>query len=64
MISRWLDRKQVPAYLVEYIMYHEMLHMVIPSETKNGKRYIHTPQFQKKEREFAYYEEAKRWLAR
>lgn len=64
IISRSLDDRRVPLYVVEYVVYHEMLHMLHPTEYRNGRRYYHTPEFQRDEREFAYFEEASEWIDR
>ena len=64
VISRWLDRKSVPVYVLDFIMYHELLHTVTPSEERNGKRIVHTREFKKQEQKFDHYEEAVRWLDR
>ncbi len=64
VISRWLDRKCVPFYVLDYIMYHELLHIVTSCQYRNGKRIVHTKEFKQKERTFAHYEAAIRWLAR
>ena len=63
VISRWLDRASVPPYVVDYVMYHEMLHMVIPIEYRQGKRVVHTQEFKQKENEFVYFREAMKWLS-
>ncbi|MEW6236298.1 MAG: hypothetical protein AB1656_13005 [Candidatus Omnitrophota bacterium] len=62
VISRWLDRKSVPPYLVDYIMYHELLHIVLPPMRRSMKRIVHSQEFKKREGEFQYYEDAIRWL--
>jgi predicted metal-dependent hydrolase len=62
IISKSLDHKSVPEYVVEYVVYHEMLHIYHPTEHRNGRRYNHTPKFQRDERKFAYFEEAERWI--
>lgn len=64
VISRWLDRKAVPPYVIDFIMYHELLHTIIPTPVRNGRRQIHSTEFKKREREFEQYEKASRWLSR
>lgn len=64
VISRWLDRKSVPPYVVDYLMYHELLHIVIPPVLKGGKRIVHSREFKQREREFVFYDEAIQWLKR
>ncbi len=57
-ISRRLDRNDVPALLVEYVLYHEMLHKKLGLKEVNGRRYAHTATFRKLERQFEGWEEA------
>ncbi len=61
-ISRSLDSADVPRYVVEYIVFHEMLHIAHPTKHVNGRRYNHTAAFKRDERKFAYYTEAERWI--
>jgi hypothetical protein len=56
-----LDRTWVPRYFVAFIVYHEMLHHVMPSTRGNGRRNLHPPEFLAREREFRYYERATGW---
>ena len=62
IISRSLDLVAVPEYVVEYVMYHEMLHVKHKSRIVNGRRIFHTPAFRVEEKRFAYYDEAVKWL--
>lgn len=64
VISRSLDSADVPKYVVEYVMFHEMLHIVYPVRTVNGRRNVHPPEFLKHEREFVYFDEADLWIKR
>ena len=61
-ISKSLDSTQVPEWFVEYILYHEMLHIKHAARMINGRRYYHTAAFRLDERRFARYEDAQRWL--
>ena len=61
-ISKTLDSREVPEWFVEYIVYHEMLHIKHPAKLINGRRYYHTPAFRSDERQFEYYDEAMSWL--
>jgi len=63
-ISKTLDSEDVPEWFVEYILYHEMLHIKHPARLINGRRYYHTSAFRLDERRFPYYEEAQQWLER
>lgn len=63
-ISTSLDSPDTPRYVVEYVVFHEMLHVAHPTKHLNGRRYFHTPAFKRDEKKFAYYEEAERWIER
>jgi hypothetical protein len=64
VISQIFDSRKVPQIILEYLMYHEMLHIVFPARFVNGRRKIHTDDFNQREREFKDYESAQKWLAR
>lgn len=57
-ISKTLDSIDVPERFVEYILYHEMLHIKHPARLIEGRRYYHTTAFRLDERRFPHYEEA------
>jgi hypothetical protein len=56
-----LDRAWVPRYFVAYIVYHEMLHHVIPASRGAGRALLHPPEFTEREREFRAYDRAIAW---
>jgi predicted metal-dependent hydrolase len=62
VVSRVFDRPQVPRCAVEYIVYHEMLHLKHPVRLRGSRRCVHPPQFQADEKLFPQLEEAKRFL--
>lgn len=64
IISKSLDSRKVPKFVVEYVVYHEMLHIKHPTKHKNGRRYNHTPEFKRDEEKFAYFEEAEEWISK
>lgn len=64
VVSRSLDSANVPKFIVEYIVFHEMLHIHHPPKVINGRRYHHTAAFRRNERKFRYYEEAEAWIER
>ena len=49
MVSISLDHPRVPDYVLDYVMYHELLHQKLGVRLKNGHRYTHTPEFKKME---------------
>lgn len=61
-ISKILDRMEVPEYVVEYVLYHEMLHIKHPVEHRGTARKIHTKEFKQEEKQFAQYAEARAYL--
>ncbi|MEA3349798.1 MAG: hypothetical protein U9Q82_04175, partial [Chloroflexota bacterium] len=52
MISISLDDSDVPTYLIDFIMYHELLHKKIGQKIINGRIYSHTSEFRAAESEF------------
>lgn len=64
VLSRILDRAEVPRLAVEYVMYHEMLHVRHPAEHKGSRRCVHTRAFKAEEKLFAQFREAKLLLRR
>jgi hypothetical protein len=56
-----LDRAWVPRYFVGYVIYHEMLHHVIPASRGPGRRMLHPRVFQDRERGYRYFERAIAW---
>jgi predicted metal-dependent hydrolase len=63
-ISKALDSREVPEWFVEYILYHEMLHIKHPAKIINGRRYYHTPAFRSEEQRFPRYQASQDWLDR
>lgn len=61
-ISRWLDSPSVPRYLVEYLVFHEMLHIEFPVGRRNHRRVVHSAEFRKAEKKFPKYDLARRRL--
>jgi predicted metal-dependent hydrolase len=64
IISRIFDRPQVPALALEYVMFHEMLHLRYPVEHTGTRRRVHTREFKEAEKKFAGLKEAKDLLKR
>jgi hypothetical protein len=59
VLSSIMDRQQVPKLVVEYVMFHEMLHLRHPVEHRGVRRCVHTAEFRAAEKEFPRFEEAK-----
>ena len=61
-INPLLDQPFVPLWFLKYILYHEMLHSVVPDEPAGaGRRRVHTDEFNRRERQFPGYRRARRW---
>ena len=58
IISRIFDSPVVKRLGLEFVMYHEMLHLRFPTQYRRARRCIHTPEFKKAEREFERWQEA------
>jgi len=56
-----LDRAWVPRYFVSYVVYHELVHHVVPPVRVAGQTLLHPPEFLRREREFRYYDRAIAW---
>jgi hypothetical protein len=63
-LSPVLDSPRVPQSTVAYILYHEMLHSLFNGTVVSGKRNHHPPEFQRAERGFPGYAEARNFLRR
>ncbi len=63
-ISPLLDKRSTPAYFVEFVVYHEMLHADMEISTKGGRRLVHSREFRRRERLFRHYEKAIEWEKR
>ncbi len=59
ILSRLLDSEKAPRLAVEYVLYHEMLHLRYPVETAGSKRRVHTKEFKAAEKLFEGFKEAK-----
>lgn len=64
VISSIFDTPKTPLYVVEYILYHEMLHIKHPAEYRTERRCVHTPGFRAEEKKFPEYTQAVRYLKR
>jgi predicted metal-dependent hydrolase len=64
VVSRVFDHFQVPRYAIDYIVYHEMLHLKHPVKLRGSRRCVHGPEFHAEEKLFPQLEEAKLFLKR
>jgi len=64
ILSKILDSPTVPRLAVEYILFHEMLHLKHPAVHRGSRRCVHTPDFKRDEKQFPHFKEAKEAIKR
>ena len=62
VISRVFDHPRVPQSVLEYVVYHEMLHLKHPVKVRGSRRCVHSAEFQADEKLFPAIAEAKKFL--
>lgn len=62
VLSKLLDGPGVPRLAVEYVLFHEMLHLLHPVDHRGARRSVHTPEFRAAEKQFERLKEAKALL--
>lgn len=61
-VHRVLDQPEIPRYVVEAVVYHELLHADMPPVVSNGRRLFHTPEFRRRERQYRHIDRAETWI--
>lgn len=61
VINRLLDSRRVPAFYLQYIVFHELLHEMIPIRRRRGRWVHHPAEFRQRERQFPAFERALSW---
>ena len=64
VVSRVFDRPSSPRYAIEYLLYHEMLHLKHPVRMKGLRRCVHSREFKADESQFPHLKEALAFLKR
>lgn len=65
VISQVLDDPKVPEFVLDYVLYHELLHILHPVKMGSGtKRIVHSAAFKRDERKFPNWKEADAWINR
>jgi hypothetical protein len=59
-----LDRSEVPEFYVAAVVFHEMLHQVVPTVERNGRRVMHGREFRRRERAYPDHLRARAWEGR
>ncbi len=62
VISRIFDHPAIPRYALDYIVYHEMLHLKHPVRLRGSRRCVHSAEFQAEEKLFPEWERAEGFL--
>jgi hypothetical protein len=63
IISRVFDSLQVPEFVLDYLMFHELLHKFLGiGRRDDGKRCMHGPEFRSLEKQFKQYAQALAFL--
>jgi len=62
LLNRRMDRPQVPQFVVEYVLYHEMLHVKHPTRKAGCSLLSHSPEFRAEENLFPEFERARKAL--
>jgi len=62
IISKVFDQAKVPRLAVEYLVYHEMLHLKHPVKMRGGRRCVHGKEFRADEEAFPQIQEARKFL--
>jgi hypothetical protein len=64
LLNRRMDRAGVPQFAVEYVLFHEMLHVKHPTRRSGCSLVSHSKEFREEEKRFAEFERARRVLDR
>jgi hypothetical protein len=64
VLNRRMDRPGVPQFVVEYVLYHEMLHVKHPTRRSGCSLLSHSPEFRAEEKRFAQFTVARKFLDR
>lgn len=62
IISKVFDQAHVPRLAMEYIVYHEMLHLKHPVRIRGSRRCVHGKEFREDEKAFPQIDEARLFL--
>jgi hypothetical protein len=63
-VNRVFDSERVPRYVLEFVVYHELLHHIDAESGKRRRRVQHTKGFREQERRFSSWADAEAWLSK
>jgi predicted metal-dependent hydrolase len=64
VLNRRMDRPGVPQFVVEYVLFHEMLHVKYPTRRSGCTLLSHSPEFREEEKRYAQFAVARKYLDR
>jgi predicted metal-dependent hydrolase len=64
VLNRRMDRPAIPQFVVEYVLFHEMLHVKHPTRRSGCTLLSHSPEFRAEEKRFTHFKEARNFLDR
>lgn len=65
VVSQILDDPDVPEFVLDYVVYHEVLHILHPVRMGSAtKRIVHSAAFRRDERRYPRWQEGDAWIAK
>jgi predicted metal-dependent hydrolase len=64
LLNRRMDHPAIPSYVVEYVLFHEMLHVKYPTRRAGCSLVSHSRDFRAEEKRFPEFVRARRFLDR
>jgi hypothetical protein len=64
LLNRRMDRPGIPQFVVEYVLFHEMLHVKHPTRRSGCSLVSHSREFRQEEKRFGEFERARKALDR
>ena len=64
ILNRRMDRRGVPEFVVEYVLFHEMLHVKHPTRRSGCTLVSHSPEFRAEEKRFEQFAVARKVIDR
>jgi hypothetical protein len=62
LLNRRMDRPGIPQFVVEYVLFHEMLHVKHPTRRSGCSLISHSPEFRAEEKRFENFKLARKVL--
>ncbi|MEK6986129.1 MAG: hypothetical protein AABX89_07090 [Candidatus Thermoplasmatota archaeon] len=65
VLSQILDDPDVPEFVLDYVLYHELLHILHPVRMGSGsRRIVHSAAFRRDERRYPQWREGEAWIGK